>query len=143
MHCKPAMQAKGSKKQTGIIFSAMADNVSSAKPQPDVARVLVANEPRAYREVTAEVLGQLRPDVEFLLVEPGGLESEISRLTPDMVLCDEATPKVRSEVITWLELYPHGDTTSVFGTGDEHSTIENIQLSDILTLVDRTIKHKI
>lgn len=121
----------------------MVDNVPSGRPRPDVARVLVANEPRAYREVTAEVLGQLRPDVEFLLVEPGRLEEEISRLMPDMVLCDEATPKVRGDVPTWLELYPHGNTTSVFGTGDEHSTIDNIQLSDILALVDRTIKHKI
>lgn len=127
----------------GIMVDVMANSSSSAGQRSDGTRVLVANEPRAYREVTAEVLGQLRPDVEFLLVEPGGLESDISRLMPDMVLCDDATPAVRSSVPTWLELYPHGNTTSVFGAGDECSTIENIQLSDILDLVDRTIKHKI
>lgn len=121
----------------------MVDNPSSVGRRSDGTRVLVANEPRAYREVTAEVLGQLRPDVEFMLVEPGGLEEEVLRLQPDMVLCDEATPTVRDAVPTWLELYPHGDTTSVFGEGDERSTIDNIQLTDILTLVDRTIKHKI
>lgn len=105
--------------------------------------MLVANEPRAYREVTAEVLGQLRPDVEFMLVEPGGLEEGVSRLRPDMVLCDEATPAVREAVPIWLELYPHGNTASVLGEGEGRSTIDNIQLTDILMLVDRTIKHKI
>ena len=123
-----------------MIVSTMIDGVSSESPRRDGGRVVVANEPRAYREVTAEVLGHLRPDVEFLLVEPGILEGEVSRLLPDMVVCDEASPAVRSVVTTWLELYPHGNPTSVFGTGDERSTIENIQLSDVLTLVDRMVK---
>ena len=100
-------------------------------------RVVVANEPRAYREVTAEVLTQLRPEVEFELTDPDGLAEAVTRLHPDMVVCDHATPAVREGVPVWLELYPGGDARSVASVRGERSTIEDVQLADIVGLVDR------
>lgn len=100
-------------------------------------RVVVANEPRAYREVTAEVLKQLRPDVEFELTDPEGLDEAVSRLLPDMVVCDHATRTVREGVAVWLELYPGGDARSTASVHGERKTIEDVQLSDIVGLVDR------
>ena len=49
-------------------------------------RVLMANEPRAYREGIAAVIGQLRPEVEVKTVEPSALDASISRFSPDMVV---------------------------------------------------------
>ena len=54
-------------------------------------RVLMANEPRAYREGIAAVIGQLRPVVEVETVEPDALDDSIERFSPDMVICSKAT----------------------------------------------------
>ena len=105
-------------------------------------RVVVANEPRAYREVTAEVLGQLRPDVEFELTDPAGLVDAVFRLAPDMVVCDHAIPEVRDLVGVWLELYPGGGSSSVASVRGEQSIIDDVQLTDIIALVDRVTEDK-
>lgn len=104
---------------------------------PSKMRVIVANEPRSYREVTVEVLRQLRPEVEFELTDPAGLEEAISRLLPDMVVCDNAVPAMRDGVAIWLELYPGGDERSSVSVRGERSIIEDVQLSDIIELVDQ------
>lgn len=118
------------------VFTKMVENVRDSLLRRRM-RVVVANEPRAYREVTAEVLRQLRPEVEFELTDPAGLEQAVSRLLPDMVVCDSVTPAVRHGVEIWLELYPGGDSRSVVSVHGERSTIDDVQLSDIVALVDR------
>lgn len=120
----------------------MVNGSVSARPASARVRVVIANEPRAYREAAVEVLAQLRTDVEFVLVEPQKLEETISRLLPDMVVCDEATPAVRASVPIWLELYPDGSDRSIVSVRGECSVIENIQLSDILLLVDQTVTQR-
>jgi hypothetical protein len=120
----------------------MVDIAFSPSPRPGKTRVLVANEPRAYREVTAEALRRLRPDVEFVLADPADLEAEVSRLLPDVVFCNRATPAVRSGVPVWLELYPDGEATSVLGRGERISKFGDIQLPDLVEIVDRMVRLK-
>lgn len=123
---------------TNTFLSKMVDDVRH-KLLGRKMRVVVANEPRSYREVTVEVLRQLRPDVEFELTDPAGLEDTIHRLPADMVVCDEATPAVRDHVPIWLELYPGGNARSTVSVRGVLSTIEDVQLLDIVELVDRVI----
>ena len=99
--------------------------------------VLLTNEPRAYRESIAEVFRQLRPNVEVLTAEPEELEARILRLAPAMVICSEATGLVRERVPFWVELYPGYGSRSVVGIEGRCTTIEQIQLSDLLSVVDR------
>jgi hypothetical protein len=101
------------------------------------ALVVLANEPRAYRESIAQVFRQLRPNVEVITAEPKELESHVVRLAPEMVIFSEATEVVRERVPVWVELYPGYGARSVVGVGEERSTIEEIQLSDLLSAVDR------
>jgi hypothetical protein len=54
-----------------------------------------------------------------------------------MVVFSKATGLVRERVPVWVELYPEYGTRSVVGVGEERSTIEEIQLSDLLSVVDR------
>jgi hypothetical protein len=54
-----------------------------------------------------------------------------------MVIFSEATGAVRERVPLWVELYPGYGSRSVVGAGEEISTIEEIQLSDLLAVVDR------
>jgi hypothetical protein len=101
------------------------------------ALVLLANEPRAYRESIAEAFRQLRPNVEVVTAEPEELEDRVLRLTPEMVIFSEATVLVRERVPVWVELYPDYGPRSVVGVGEERSTIEEIQLSYRIRLITR------
>ena len=98
----------------------------------------MANEPRAYRESIAEVIRELRPGVEVTTVEPERLEDSIPRLTPDMVVCNQATGVVREGVPVWVELYPDYASWSVVSVRGSRSTLDEIELPDILSIVDRT-----
>jgi hypothetical protein len=109
----------------------------AAEQRSRKALVLLANEPRAYRETIAQVFRQLRPNVEVITAEPGELEDRVLRLAPDVVIFSEPAGVVRERVPFWVELYPGYGHDSVVGTGEERSTIEEIQLSDLLSVVDR------
>ena len=98
--------------------------------------VLLANEPRAYRESIAQVFAQLRPHLEVLTLEPGDLEESVLRYDPEVVVCSEATGVVREHVPFWIELYPGYGSRSVISSKGARSTIEEIQLSDLLSVVD-------
>jgi hypothetical protein len=112
-------------------------STGAAEQRSRKALVLLANEPRAYRETIALVFRQLRPNVEVITSEPGELEEHVLRLAPDMVVFSEAGGLVRERVPFWVELYPGYGPSSVVGASGERSTIEDIQLSDLLSMVDR------
>jgi hypothetical protein len=109
----------------------------AAERGPRKTLVLLANEPRAYRESIAQVFRQLRPNVEVMIAEPGELDDRVLRLAPEMVVFSEATGVVRDRVPVWVELYPGYGAESVIGVGGERSTIGEIQLSDLLAVIDR------
>jgi hypothetical protein len=100
-------------------------------------RVLMANEPRAYREGIAAVIGQLRPAVEVETVEPNALDDSIERCVPDMVICSKATETLKGRVRVWVELYPENGTISVANIGGRRTEYTEIQLPDLLSIVDK------
>ena len=100
-------------------------------------RVLLANEPRSYREAIAHVLRALRPGLEVDETDQASLDRELSRGVPGLVICSRATPAVREKVPAWVELYTdHGQLSSVV-IGGERSTVNGMELEDILKVVDR------
>ena len=99
--------------------------------------VLMANEPRAYREGIAAVIGQLRPEVEVTTVEPSALDASISRYSPDMVICSKVTDNLKGKVPVWIELYPESAAWSVASIGGRRMEYEEIQLPDLLSIVDQ------
>ena len=104
--------------------------------------VLLANEPRAYREVLAAALGDLRPDIDFVVLEPIKLDRVVRQMHPTVVICDEATPVVCDHSEVWLELYPDQGSRSVLGFRSERSLIEDVQLSDIITIIDQAVAYE-
>ena len=100
-------------------------------------RVLMANEPRAYREGIAAVISQLRPTVEVETVEPDALDESIKRYVPDMVICSKATETLKGRVRVWVELYPENGAVSVANIGGRRVEYTEIQLPDLLSIVDR------
>jgi len=53
------------------------------------------------------------------------------------VIFSEAAGVVRELVVVWVELYSGYVLESVIGVGGERSTIEEVQLSDLLSVIDR------
>jgi hypothetical protein len=100
-------------------------------------RVLMANEPRAYREGIAAVISQLRPAVEVETVEPDALDDSIKRYVPDMVICSKATETLKGRVKVWVELYPENGAISVASIGGRRMEYTEIQLPDLLSIVDK------
>ena len=100
-------------------------------------RVLMANEPRAYREGIAAVISQLRPAVEVETVEPDALDESIKRYAPDMVICSKATETLKGRVRVWVELYPENGAISVASISGRRVEYTEIQLPDLLSIVDK------
>lgn len=79
----------------------------------------------------------MRPNAEVITAEPEDLDAHVLRLTPDVVICSESTDVVRERVPFWIELYPEYGPRSVVGEEGKCTTIEEIQLSDLLSVLDR------
>jgi hypothetical protein len=97
-------------------------------------RILVANELTSYRETITVVIRELHPNVVVFEAEPEKLDREVARLRPDLVICSRVTPLVRDMVPNWVELYPDCEPLSTLCIGGERTAMEDIQLSDLLSL---------
>ena len=100
-------------------------------------RVLMANELASYRQTIALVLRELRPEVEVIETDSGTLNQQVLRMSPDLVICSRVTSLVRDRVPNWVELYPECRPLSTFCIGGESTTVDDVQLSDLLSLIDR------
>jgi hypothetical protein len=101
------------------------------------ARVLVACEPKSYREAIAAAFRLLRPGIEVFEAEEEDLDREVGRLGPDLVVCSRLTASVEDRAPNWVELYPGYASRSLVSLRGERSTVEEIQLSDLLSAIDR------
>lgn len=102
-----------------------------------VKRVLMANELTSYRQTIALVLRELRPEVEVIETDSGTLNQQVLRMSPDLVICSRVTSLVKDRVPNWVELYPECRPLSTFCIGGESTTVDDVQLSDLLSLIDR------
>jgi hypothetical protein len=100
-------------------------------------RILLTNEPRSYREAIAGAFRALKPNTEVFVAGSEELDAEVKRLSPQLVVCSRATPTVKLRSLVWVELYPgHGSISTVSICG-ERSTVVGIELTDLLSAIDR------
>ena len=100
-------------------------------------RVLLANEPRSYRESIAAVFRQLRPELRVEVTEPESLERRVEQLRPHVAIFSHAAGGVKDRVPVWVELYPEHASRSVASEGGKRTEFAEIQLQDLLAIVDR------
>jgi len=100
--------------------------------------VLLANEPRAYRETIAVALGMLCPQATVIVVEPEKLDDFVTEYTPQVVLCSQLTKLVETQVPTWAVLYPDGSESALVQIDGRRITMPNIQLNGIVRLIDQS-----
>ncbi len=101
-------------------------------------RVLIATELRSYREAVAGALQFLCPGVTVFQAESGDLDRETTRLRPDVVVCSRVTRLVEGLAPNWIELYPDYAPWSVVSVRGACSTLDGAQLSDLVSIVDRS-----
>ena len=99
-------------------------------------RVVIAHEPRFYREVLAEALRCLRPEAEVVLVEPDGVDDAIHRAPPDVVICSHLTEAVETRVRVWILLYPNSEDLAVVSVAGNRRTLPSVDLPDLLAVMD-------
>ena len=101
-------------------------------------RALIANEPHTYREALVAALQEFRPQIEVGTVEPDGLDAEIERLRPHLVVCNRPCDAAQDGTLTWVVLYPDGENRAEVITAGERATVTGISFSDLLLIIDST-----
>jgi hypothetical protein len=101
-------------------------------------RILVANNPRTYREAITDVLRELRPHVEVNTVEPDVLDGEIARQHPHLIVCSRPCMAAQNGALAWVVLYPNGEDYAEVIIAGERTTVVGIAFGDFLSIVDST-----
>ena len=100
--------------------------------------MLLANEPRTYREVLVHALRAIRPRVEVGTVDPEDIDDEIVRLRPHLVVCSRGRAALREGVLTWVMLYPDGENRAEVVTAGGRAMLVGLRFDDFLSIVDGT-----
>jgi hypothetical protein len=98
--------------------------------------ILVANEPRAYREVLTAALQELRPHIEVISVEPDDLEGKVCDYSPRLVLCSRLTEAVERCSDAWILLYPDRENRAVINVAGRRTAVTGIEFSHLLSVID-------
>jgi hypothetical protein len=107
--------------------------VDRSAPAP---RILLANEPRLYRDVLAAALAQLRPQSRVLTADAPELDAAVAHHRPDFVVCSGLTEAVRSQALAWAVLYPAGSRHADIGLAGARLTLHEVEFTGLLMLHD-------
>jgi hypothetical protein len=98
--------------------------------------IVVANEPRAYREALAAALQELRPHIEVICIEPDDLDGKVSHCGPRLVLCSRLTEAVETCCDAWMLLYPNRENRALISVAGRRTVVTNIEFSHLLSVID-------
>jgi len=103
-------------------------------------RVILSNDPRAYREALFIALRRLRPKIDLLPVDPGLLVQEIDRHAPDLVILS-TTDLITDDVPwSWILLYPDGARLAIIHTKARQQQRGSLGLDDLLRIIDESME---
>jgi hypothetical protein len=81
----------------------------------------------------------LRPELETVEVAPEDLDGELSGLEgPCFVICSRVSLTVERRAVSWIELYPNGETFSRASISGVRFEKTDMSLQDLLSAVDQT-----
>lgn len=103
-------------------------------------KVVMAAEPRVYREAIGETIKSLKPHIEVAIVAPEDLKRAVSNLDPELVICsqpDTFTPESRP---AWIEFRPYDEPAAKVCLGGRYSELEEVRLEDLLRVIEETEK---
>lgn len=99
-------------------------------------KVLIAIEPRSYREAIGEVLRALRPHLIVTIVEPEDLSVELGRFGPELVFANRSDSVQAAERLGWVEFRPYEEPPAKIHLGGRWRELKEVDLPDLLSVVD-------
>jgi hypothetical protein len=99
--------------------------------------ILLANEPRSYREVIAGALRQQRPRWPIADVEPEVLPAHLGRCAREFVIASQLSEPVRQRAFGWVLLYPDFEDRATIGFAGHETTVEGLDFDGLLAVLDR------
>jgi hypothetical protein len=102
-------------------------------------RIIVANEPRSYREAISRAIECLRPETKVVEVEPEKLDDELAGFEiPYLVICSRTGRTVERKALSWVELYPDGESFARVNISGVRFEKDDMRLHDLLSAIDQT-----
>jgi hypothetical protein len=102
-------------------------------------QVLVAIEPRIYREAIGESIRALRPHVEVYVLDPDTLGAGLRRLEPDLVFANRPySSHAPNGGTAWVEFLPYEHPPARICLAGRQWELETVELEDLLSIVDET-----
>ncbi len=102
-------------------------------------RIVLANEPRAYRDVMAAAFRDLRPELEIVTVEPDDLGVYLAQSEPAVVVYSRQGDGLPPRVFAWVLLYPDGENRATVSVAREETSYADMEFDDLLGVLDRTV----
>lgn len=100
--------------------------------------IVVAIEPRAYREAIGEAIGMLRPNLSVRVIESGLLGAELSRTNPALVLCNGTMEPTLDGLPNRVVFRgDESDSAATVRLDGRQADVERLELDDLLRIVDR------
>jgi hypothetical protein len=103
-------------------------------------RLIVATEPRSYRDVLAGVLEESHPQGIVVSVDPKQLERTLRRWPGALVVCSEVTPAVSELAGAWLQLAGNGEVAAS-SAADTQAIAYRVGLDGVLDAVKTAETH--
>lgn len=103
-------------------------------------RILIANEPRAYRDAHGGMLRELLPGAEIQITEAGQIEQCFETFAPHLIICSTLTETIRLRAFAWVLLYPDDADLAVVCIDNQQSVVHGISINDLITVVERTAR---
>lgn len=101
-------------------------------------QVLVAMEPRSYREVIGCAIMGLRPDIAVSVIEPEMLLVETARLEPEVVIHSRPGEPLTG-VVTWIGVPEDPALPATIHRGGRRSEVAGFDLEQLIAILDETI----
>lgn len=98
-------------------------------------RVLVAMEPRSYREVIGYAIQGLRPNIAVSVADPRMLAAEVARLGPEMVIYS-SPGEPPAGITTWLEVPENPALPATLYQEGRRSELPEFDLPILLAVLD-------
>ena len=102
-------------------------------------QVIVAIEPRSYRQAIGQAIQGLRPHLEVVVLEPGTLRAGVERLEPELVIASQPDTFISTAVRSaWVEFLPYEKPPARICLAGRRWELETVDLDDLVSLVDET-----
>ncbi|MDQ4044842.1 MAG: hypothetical protein M3173_05270 [Chloroflexota bacterium] len=108
-------------------------------PVSDLPAIVLANEPRAYRQALAAAMRAGRHGIQVITVDAEDLDAAMERHRPVLVVCGAVTPAVEKGAPVWVLLYPDGVRLVVTSVHGVRSYAADISLEALGGLVDQAL----